>query len=728
MNLRQVLHAASAACLLVLAVLVGSAPRTDYATPDPVPGSGPGSAVIVVGTGGIGPKDLDPQTTPALWGLLRDGSSAALNITSVHTTTCPLDGWLTLSAGDRAAQPDDGSRTPPCRPLPEVVGGAVTGWDALAATAAARPFDARPGTLAAQLAASGQCLAAIGPGAAVGAALPPAGSVPHYRPYDATTLAVDLGACRTTLVDVGAVRDPGRDVAAPGQVPLTRQLQVSGVDSRVAEVLAAAPTGADVVVVSLADAGDRAGLRVVLAAGPRFGPGSFSSSSTRHTGLVQLDDVTATILTLAGTPVPATVGGSALRRSPVTGGSDASAERRLADLVDYDLSSRSVQPIVYPFFLTGGLLVIAAVAALALVWQRGIGTLHQRDVARSVVRQGLVVAAAVPVATFLANILPWWRFTRPAVALVAAVVVWSAVLGAIALRGAWRRSPMGPVGAMAAMTYLVLAVDVMHGSRLQLSSLLGLNPIVGGRYFGMGNVTFALFLAATFLVSIAVSSRLVRTGHPRLAALAVALVGLLAVVVDAAPMWGSDVGGPPALVPGLAVLVLSILQIDITWRRGLLIVAGTAGLVLALAVADWSRPVAGRSHLGRFVQSVIDGDAGGIVTRKLAQNLDTLTQTTVFAYLVPLALILLVTVLARPRSALARPLQPLLERVETMRAGLAGLSLSLVIGLLLNDTGVAIPPVAFALAVPLLLAAGIRLWELRSWEDRPATRAERRHD
>ena len=728
MNLRQVLEAASAAGLLVLAVLVGSAPRTDYATPDPVPGSGPGSAVIVVGTGGIGPGDLDPQTTPALWGLLRDGSSAALNITSVHTTTCPLDGWLTLSAGDRAAQPDDGSRTPPCQPLPEVVGGAVTGWDALAATAAALPFDARPGTLAAQLAASGQCLAAIGPGAAVGAALPPAGSVPRYRPYDTTTLAVDLGACRTTLVDVGAVRDPGWDVAAPGQVPLTRQLQVSGVDSRVAEVLSAAPTGADVVVVSLADAGDRAGLRVVLAAGPRFGPGSLASSSTRHTGLVQLDDVTATILSLAGTQVPATVGGSALRRSPVTGDPEASAERRLADLVDYDLSSRSVQPIVYPFFLTGGLLVIAAVAALALVWRRGIGTSHQRDVARSVVRQGLVVAAAVPVATFLANILPWWRFTRPAVALVAAVVVWSAVLGAIALRGAWRRSPMGPVGAMAAMTYLVLAVDVMHGSRLQLSSLLGLNPIVGGRYFGMGNVTFALFLAATFLVSIAASSRLVRTGHPRLAALAVALVGLLAVVVDAAPMWGSDVGGPPALVPGLVVLVLSILRIDITWRRGLLIVGGTAALVLALALVDWSRPVAGRSHLGRFVQSVIDGDAGGIVTRKLAQNLDTLTQTTVFAYLVPLALILLVTVLARPRSALARPLQPLLERVETMRAGLIGLSLSLVIGTLLNDTGVAIPPVASALAVPLLLAAGIRLAELRSGEDRAATPAERRHD
>lgn len=76
-------------------------------------------------------------------------------------------------------------------------------------------------------------------------------------------------------------------------------------------------------------------------------------------------------------------------------------------------------------------------------------------------------------------------------ALVLTTAVWSAVLGAIALRGGWRHSPMGPVGAVAALTFVVLAVDVMNGSSLQVASLLGLNPIVGGRYFGLGNVAFA---------------------------------------------------------------------------------------------------------------------------------------------------------------------------------------------------------------------------------------------
>jgi hypothetical protein len=282
---------------------------------------------------------------------------------------------------------------------------------------------------------------------------------------------------------------------------------------------------------------------------------------------------------------------------------------------------------------------------------------------------------------------------------------------------------MGPVGAIAAMTFVVLAADVVSGSRLQVSSLLGLNPIVGGRYFGLGNVAFALFAAATFLVAIALSSALVASGRPTLAALAVSILGLIAVVVIAVPSWGSKVGGTPALVPGLAVLALSILQVKLSWRKILLIGGGTALLVVTLAMLDWLRPKASRSHLGQFVQSVIDGGSGDIITRKLAQNLDTLIHTTVFAYLVPLLLIAMAYVLIRPSSRLARPLEPLLKQVETLRAGLIGLTVTLVIGLLVNDTGVAIPPVALALVLPLLISAGIRTWELGANQDAVATRA-----
>jgi hypothetical protein len=68
---------------------------------------------------------------------------------------------------------------------------------------------------------------------------------------------------------------------------------------------------------------------------------------------------------------------------------------------------------------------------------------------------------------------------------------------------------------------------------------------------------------------------------------------------------------------------------------------------VTIATLDWLRPKKSRSHLGRFVQSIIDGGAGDIINRKLAQNLYTLIHTTLFAYLVPLLLIALAYVLAR---------------------------------------------------------------------------------
>ncbi|MEP6799198.1 MAG: hypothetical protein ABI890_13670, partial [Lapillicoccus sp.] len=713
MTRRRVVQPLVAACLLVLAAVAASASTAGRAGADPVRTGGAGAvSVVLIGAGGLVPQDLDPARTPALWSLLRDGSSAALNVTGVRSTTCPLDGWLTLSAGDRAAGPDvagptPGTSTAPCPALPAVTGNVVTGWETYQRAAAARPYDSLPGTLAATLAAAGQCVAAIGPGAAVGAALPATGAVAHYRAFDAKSLSEGLVACRTTLVDIGSVDMGAGASAAP------RADQVAALDVRVAAVVAAAPPGADILVVGLSDDGSGPRLRLVLAGGPGFGPGTLYSPSTRQPGLAQLEDVTATAIQLASLPVPPGVSGSALRRVPAANNGQSLGEQRRASLVDVDAASRAVQPVVEPFFLTWGILMVAALAVLAAMWWRGWGTDRQRAGVRSGVRKGLVVASAVPAATFLANLVPWWRFAWPAVALVVVVAVWAGLIGMVALLGAWRQAPIGPPAAVALMTALVVAGDVMTGSRLQLSALLGLNPIVGGRFYGLGNVSFALFAAAVFLVAIAAAQWLRRSGRPRAAAVAVGALGLVAVVIDAAPAWGADAGGPPALIPGIAVLVLAVLRVRVTWRRALLLAGGTLAAVLVIAGADWLRPTASRSHLGRFVQSMIDGQGTDIITRKLAQNLDTLTGTTVLAYLVPVGIVLTAWVCLRPESLLARPLAPLYAAVDPLRAGLVGLTLTVTIGLFLNDTGVAIPPVAWALTMPLVASAALRVWELQ---------------
>ncbi len=700
MTRRQLGQALAALVALALAALLGSALHTDRTPPQALRlGPSEGTSLVVVGVGGLSATDLDPARTPALWALLGDGSSASLNVTTVHRVTCPVDGWLTLSAGGRAAQPDDVTG---CAAA-QVTGSRVDSWSAYADAASERPFGTRPGTLAVAAASRGQCLGAVGPGAAIAAA-DPDGVVAHYRAFDPTTLTSAIALCPTTFVDVGAV-DPQLATDATA-----RHAAVGALDARVGEVVAAAPQGSDVLVAGLADDG-APGLRVVLAAGPQIGAGTLWSPSTRQSGLVQLDDLTATVVAHVGAELPDSVGGSALQRIPAATEASAAPAGRRAALVDADAASRGVSPVVQPLFTTWGAIVLGALLALVVVRRRALGSPAQRDLALVVVRRGLVVAAAFPVATFLAMLVPWWRAPAAGVVLVVVTLVWTALVGAVAVRGPWRRSPTGPSTAVATVTLVVLLVDVVTGSRLQISSPLGLNPVVGGRFYGIGNVTFALVAAALFLVATSVATRL--REHPAVAAGAVALLGLVVLVVDAAPQWGADAGGPPALVPGLAVVGLAALGVRVTWRRALLVAGVTVAVVLVISLLDWARGPGARSHLGRFVQTLIDGGGGDVVVRKLQQNLETLTGTSIFAYAVPVVLVLTWWALLRPGSVVGRPVGPLLQRVPLLRAGLLGLTLTVTIGLLVNDTGVAIPPVAWLLAFPLVTSVALRDLELR---------------
>ena len=715
-----------AGLLLALGAAAAPAAAADHPAAEPASTS---SSIVLIGTGGITWTDVSETETPSLWSFLRDGSSAALSVRSVNTNTCPIDGWLGLSAGQRAAAPGpDGSperaTSEPCPAIPVVESGFVPGWNTYVRAAAAKKFDARLGLLGEDLATQGTCVQAAGPGGGVGAAYT-SGAAPRYAAFDPTTLTSALAACPVTLVDVGSVRDP--DDVAPGEKksPGSRAAQVKEVDARIQQVLEASPAGADLVVASLSDAGMTEGLRLVAAKGPRFGPGTLESPSTRQPGLVQAPDLTVTLFSAVGADVPGELGGAALRRIPAESNSEAAARERLQSLVDYDQASHEVHALVPPFFNGVVYTQLAIYAFVLLVWKRDFGSPESRPRLLRIVRRVGVVAATVPAATFLANLLPWWRFPMPMLAVVASVALFVAVISAVALLGPWGRSLLGPMAAVSAATMAVLALDVMTGSRLQLSSLMGLQPVVGGRYYGMGNTTFALFATSTILLCIAVSDRFVRAGQSRLAAVAVAAIGLGAVVVDGAPGWGADGGGPPALLPGLVFLVLSILQVRMTWKRGALLAAVTAGLFLLVGFLDWLRPVEDRSHLGRFFQTMLDGGAFDIIVRKLEQNLSILFGNYRLALLVPIALAFVIYVLARPTSWGSRALQRSFDRAPTLRPGLIALLITLTIGFAINDSGVAVPANGALIAVPLIIAVSVTTL-LDEARQSGATRAARR--
>ena len=669
----------------------------------------PSGAVVLIGTGGISWSDVDKETTPNLWLLLRDGSSAALSVRSVYSNTCPIDGWLGVSAGARAAAPRTGPESNPadrpCPSAPTVANGSVLQWPSYLEAADEERFDSRLGLLGDTAAAGELCVRAVAPYAAAGGARRD-GRIEQYADWSEQQMLEDLNACPVTLVDVGSLRDPD-DVAGGEQVDASRRQQLTEIDTRIGEVIEAGPNGADFVVASLSDAGRSERLRLVVARGPHFGPGVLVSQSTKQKGLAQAPDVTATVLSLVSLPVPDAVGGAPLTNDPAPDNSERRAEARLTYLADYDEASHDVHDLVEPFFTVFAYGQLAIYLLVLLVYKGRLGSEASRVTVLSRVRVLSVVAATVPVSTFLANLLPWWRFPIAMISVVAAVGLFVAIIATAALRGPWGRWALGPMAFVSATTMLVLAVDVMTGSRLQLSSLMGLQPVVGGRYYGMGNATFALFATATILLCTAVSSMLVLAGRQKAAALAVAGIGGFAVVVDAMPFWGADGGGPPALVPGLAYLILAVLGLKLTWKRLLLLTLGVVGLFFLVAGADWLRPTASRSHLGRFVQAMLDGNALDIVIRKGQQNIDILLGNAPLTLLVPAALLFVIYVLARPTSWGSRAMQRSYDQAPTLRAGLIALLVTLTIGFLINDSGVAIPAVGATLAVPLIVSVSV---------------------
>ncbi|MCW2567132.1 MAG: hypothetical protein JWN54_1229, partial [Mycobacterium sp.] len=281
-------------------------------------------------------------------------------------------------------------------------------------------------------------------------------------------------------------------------------------------------------------------------------------------------------------------------------------------------------------------------------------------------------------------------------ALVAAVAVAATVLTAVVVAAYRRGGATAALGALGGGALLILLADLLTGGRFQMDSMLGYNPLVAGRFYGIGNIAFAVLgVAAVFLAAA------LATGRGRWSALAITgTVAVVVTLVDGAPAFGADFGGVLTLVPAFVVLALSVARAPVTPLRVAL--AGLAGVVVvgALGVADYLRPASDRSHFGRFVADVVDGQGVGVVRRKLLTNIDLLLAGphTIAALLG--SVVLAVVVLRPPRS-----LSAAYAAIPALRPALVSVLVLGAVGAVTNDSSVAIPAVAGAVALPAVLAA-----------------------
>lgn len=489
------------------------------------------------------------------------------------------------------------------------------------------------------------------------------------------------------LVEASDLR---RADAYAARVPAHRDSAVRGAaldatDRLVADVVDDLDPDRDAVVVIAPAVAGSPRLAVLGVRAPEYPPGLLVSGSTRQDGYVVLTDVTDTIAHLAGAPIDE---GALEGRRVEVGSRGGSAADRRERLEDADAAARFRDRMITP--VAGAYIAAVGLLALAAFWVLS----HRR---RS---PGLEVAAlsllAVTPLTYLARLVPFHEWGPTAY--LGALAGGSAALG-FAYRAAGRRwSWLHPLAIAYGVMLAVITVSVvLLGSKLQMSTVFGDSPIVAGRFNGINNVTFAqLFIAVTVLAAVAVDRLPSRRAR-------IAVVAILAggIVVDAAPMWGADVGGALAGLPALAIVGARLGGWRIRWRTVVVWCGVTVVAVVGLGLLDLTRESADRSHLGRLFERIGSEGASGfwtVVERKLGANLRSLSGSVWRFILVPVIAASVVAAWRAPGR-----LREVAREFPALPLVGPGVLLGLVLGYALNDSGIAVPGMMLAVAVPAVV-------------------------
>jgi hypothetical protein len=381
--------------------------------------------------------------------------------------------------------------------------------------------------------------------------------------------------------------------------------------------------------------------------------GNLTSDSTRTDGYVLSTDVAPTVLDHFGIEIPSAVSGQPIRSE---GAVDAGAIESLTARMG-EISSRRGPVIGLSLLVWIGVLILAALLSRGRLARPGVRLVGIAVVLLPVVL--LIGAAAKPGQTAETLLV---MLGAPLLAAVA-----------LALLGGYRA-----LAAAAAVTVGAYAIDVIVGSPLTSLALLGPNPGLGVRFYGIGNELEALLAVLIVGGTGAALAGFAPRSSDRAAAVTFLIVGIGAAFVFAAGRFGADVGAAIVFPIGAAVAAATVAARR--RRTALLVIAAPLAVLALLALIDL---VSGaNAHLTR---SVLDagglGDLADVAQRRLQLSAHSFARPVVFVFLPLIAALVALAIVRRER------LRAWVAEVPAMRAGLLGAAVATVAGTLANDSG-----------------------------------------
>jgi hypothetical protein len=387
-------------------------------------------------------------------------------------------------------------------------------------------------------------------------------------------------------------------------------------------------------------------------AGKGYG-GDLTSDTTRTNGYVLSTDIAPTILEFFGISVPDEMTGQAIRTEGAV--DPAAIETRGARMAV--VSTRRGPVIGYTL-----LAWVLATLLVVLLTRGALASLGVRLLGLSVVY--------LPVLLLVGAALEPSQYPEMLVVMIGAPLL--AALTLAALRD------YRALAVASAVTVGAYALDAILGSPLSALSLLGPNPALGVRFYGIGNELEAL-LSVVIVGGIGAGlAGFAPRLSPGRSAVVFLVIGLVCAGIFASGKFGADVGAAIDFPMGVAVAALVITG---GRRRWIFLVILVPLIVVALlALADLV--TGANSH---FTRSVLD--AGGLhslgdtAQRRLEQTARSFVRPIL---LVALPLVAIAVLVATWRRA---TLASWVRDVPAMRAALIGAVVATVVATLANDSG-----------------------------------------
>lgn len=426
-------------------------------------------------------------------------------------------------------------------------------------------------------------------------------------------------------------------------------------------------------------------LTPVVLAGPGIKAGGLlSTPTTKRMGLLTNIDIAPTVLrrlgvttpvdmlgqviSTGGPPAPLAAGGVAPAQSP---GSAAAASEafllRMEQRANLVFIARPTLVQGYVFLEIVGILL--ALGTVFLGWP-----------SPGFMKKLLLGVMAVPLSLL---ILPLFPVASVSTAVGLTILLTILVVSTAGL--AARRRHLDAFIFICLGTVAAILSDVIFGSPLLKESVLSYDPMVGARYYGIGNEYMGVLLGAATVGTAALVERCPNWRKPLL--WGIGLFYLLTTYILAAPNLGTEAGGTVAAIVGFGFTYLWLWGVRPGFRAvmGILLLTGAA--LGGMMAYDLSRTTEAQSHIGRATSLIAQNgfpEMLKIIQRKVAVNLKLIVNVTIWARVLLVSMFVLGVFFYRPVGVM----HILREKYRFLYNGLVGVVIGSLIAFIFNDSGI----------------------------------------